>query len=97
MSRTRGQIMTIEISKEARQLAVASLQRYFKLNMEEEIGNLTANGLLSFFIEDIGPLIYNQAVSDVQTRLQTRVLEVDTEVYEEAFKYWEKADRAKKK
>ena len=89
--------MTIEIAKEARQLAVASLQRYFKQNMEEEIGNLTANGLLSFFIDDIGPLIYNQAVSDVQTRLQTRVLEVDAEVYEEAFTYWEKADRPKKK
>ena len=89
--------MAIEISKEARQLAVASLQRYFKQNMEEEIGNLTANGLLSFFIDDIGPLIYNQAVSDVQTRLQARVMEVDTEVYEEAFTYWQKADRAKKK
>lgn len=88
--------MAIEISKEARQLAVASLQRYFKHNMDEEIGNLTANGLLSFFIDDIGPLIYNQAVSDVQTRLQARVMEVDAEVYEEAFTYWEKANRPKK-
>jgi uncharacterized protein (DUF2164 family) len=88
--------MTIEISREARQVAITSLQRYFKQNMEEEIGNLTANALLNFFIDDIGPLIYNKAVTDVQTRLQARVMDVDTEIYEEAFTYWNKTDRKKK-
>ena len=89
--------MSIEISKEARQEAIVSLQRYFKENMEDEIGGLTANALLGFFLEEIGPLIYNKAVSDVQNRLQARVMEVDTEVYEEEFQYWGKADRQKQK
>jgi uncharacterized protein (DUF2164 family) len=90
-------MMTIEIPKEARQIAIASLQRYFRENMDEEIGNITANGLLGFFIDEIGPLVYNKAVSDVQNRLQARVMEIDTEVYEEAFNYWNKTDRRKKK
>jgi uncharacterized protein (DUF2164 family) len=89
--------MSIEISKGSRQEALVSLQRYLKENMEEEIGSLTANGLLGFFLEEIGPLIYNKAVSDVQNRLQTRVMEIDTEVYEDEFQYWRKADRQKRK
>lgn len=89
--------VAIEISQEARQRAVASLQRYFRENMEDEIGNLTANVLLGFFIDEVGPLIYNTAVADVQNRLQARVLEVDAEVYEEPFQYWSKADNAKRK
>ncbi|RZJ24707.1 MAG: DUF2164 family protein [Haliea sp.] len=31
--------MTIEIPREARQEAVASIERYFQENMEERIGN----------------------------------------------------------
>ena len=89
--------MTIEISREARQEAIVSIQRYFKENMEEEIGSLTANALLGFFLEEIGPLIYNKAVSDVQNRLQARVMEIDAEVYEEEFQYWSKAERLRRK
>jgi uncharacterized protein (DUF2164 family) len=89
--------MTIEITPEVRKQAVASLRRYFTANMDEEIGELSANALLGFFLEEIGPLIYNKAVADVQGHLQARVMEVDVEVYEEEFQYWIKADRLKRK
>jgi len=89
--------MTIEITSEVRKQAIASLQRYFTANMDEEIGDLSANALLGFFLEEVGPLIYNKAVADVQGHLQARVMEVDAEVYEEEFQYWIKADRLKRK
>lgn len=89
--------MTIEIASEARQEAIVSIQRYFRENMEDQIGSLTAGALLGFFLEEVGPLIYNKAVADVQERLQARVMEIDTEVYEEAFQYWSKAGRQKRK
>ena len=54
--------MTIEIGKEARKEAIASIERYFKATMDEPIGNIAAGALLGFFVEEIGPLIYNQAV-----------------------------------
>lgn len=82
--------MTIELSKEARKAAVSSIERYFRENMEEQIGNMTADALLQFFIEEVGPSIYNKAVTDVQTRMQSRVMELDVEVYEEEFRYWQK-------
>jgi uncharacterized protein (DUF2164 family) len=85
--------MTIELTKEIRQEAVASIERYFKENMEEKIGNIAASGLLGFFLEEIGPVIYNKAVTDVQERLQARISEIDLEIHEDEFQYWRKYDR----
>ena len=88
--------MTIEISKEARQEAIASIERYFRENMEEKIGNIAAGALLGYFLEEIGPLVYNKAVADVQERLQIRISELDIENHEDEFQYWRKFDRQKK-
>ena len=88
--------MTIELNKEKRTQVVASIQRYFEKNMEEKIGNITADALLEFLLQELGPVVYNKAVADVQGRLQARVMEVDMEVYEEEFQYWSKNERQKK-
>lgn len=85
--------MTIKIPTPARQQAIESIKRYFSTNMDEEIGSLGADMLLDFFIGEIGPAVYNQAVADVQERLQARVMEVDAEVYEDEFPYWSRFDR----
>ena len=63
--------------------------------MEESIGNIAAGALLGFILEEIGPSIYNQAVADVQERLQARVSELDLEVHEEEFAYWRKHEAGK--
>lgn len=89
--------MTIEISKEARTQAVASIERYFLENMEEKVGNIAAGALLGFFLEEIGPLVYNRAVADVQERLQSRIMEIDIEVHEDEFQYWRKYDMRQKR
>jgi uncharacterized protein (DUF2164 family) len=57
-------MMTVELSKQARAAAIASVQRYFEENLPEPIGNLGAGLLLDFFVEEIGPVIYNQAIAD---------------------------------
>lgn len=85
--------MPIELSKEARTEAIASIERYFRANMDEPIGNIAAGALLGFFLEEIGPSIYNKAVVDAQERLQARVLELDIEVHEDEFQYWRKFER----
>jgi uncharacterized protein (DUF2164 family) len=84
----------IELEKEARQQAIASIERYFRENMDEPIGNVAASGLLGFFVEEIGPVVYNQAVRDVQERLQARIAELDIDVHEEEFDYWRRYDKA---
>ena len=88
--------MTIEISKEARKEAITSIERYFQENMEERIGNIAAGALLGFFLEELGPIVYNKAVADVQERLQARIAELDIEVHEDEFQYWRKFERQRK-
>jgi uncharacterized protein (DUF2164 family) len=89
--------MSIELNKEARAQAIASIERYFRENMEEPIGNIAAGALLGFFLEEVGPSIYNKAVADVQERLQARVTELDIEVHEDEFQYWRKFDQQQRK
>ena len=86
----------IDISKQARADAIASIQRYFEENMPESIGDLRAGLLLNFFMEEIGPAIYNQAITDAQTRMQQRVSDLNGELYADEFQYWSKADRKRK-
>jgi uncharacterized protein (DUF2164 family) len=88
--------MTIELSKEARKEAVASIERYFQENMEERIGNIAAAGLLNFFLEEIGPVVFNKAVAEVQERLQVRLSEIDLEVHEDEFQYWRRHDKQRR-
>ena len=89
--------MTIELPKEVRAEAIASIERYFRENMDEKIGNIAAGALLGYFLEELGPLVYNRAVADVQERLQVRVSELDIDHHEDEFQYWRKFDQAKKR
>ena len=88
--------MAIELNKEDRQQAIASIERYFRENMEEKIGNIAAGGLLSFFLEEVGPSIYNKGVADAQERMQARVAELDFEVHEDEFTFWRKFEKQAK-
>lgn len=80
--------MAIELNREARQQAIASIERYFSEELDQRIGNIAAGALLGFFLEEIGPLVYNQTVSQLQERLQQRVQELDIEFNEDEFQYW---------
>ena len=77
----------IEISKQQRTEAIASLKRYFDENFDP-IGDLPAGQLLSYIVEEIGPIIYNKAIQDAQARLQLAVADLNGELYLDELQYW---------
>ena len=79
--------------RDVREEAVQSIQRYFTEQLDERIGNIQAVALLNFFLEEIGPVVYNLAVQEAQERLQMRVAELDYECQREPFQYWKKFDK----
>ncbi|SCK28747.1 DUF2164 domain-containing protein [Vogesella sp. LIG4] len=81
--------MTIKLDKRDREQALDSLQRYCAANLDETPGRLQCEALLDFLLGEIGPSIYNRAVRDTQQRLLQRVQEVDAEVHEEEFGWWQ--------
>jgi uncharacterized protein (DUF2164 family) len=89
--------MIIEFSKQQRADASAFFKRYFRENMPEPIGDLAADMMLNYILEEIGPVIYNRAVADAQARMQQRVQDLDGELYAEPFQYWPNLDKKKKR
>lgn len=87
--------MAIELTRETRAEAIASIERYFEHELDQRIGNITAGALLAFFVEEVGPAIYNQAVREVQERLLARVQELDIEHHEDEFRFWRKQPAGK--
>ena len=85
--------MSIELPKEVRSRAIGSLERWFKENADEPIGNIQAEALLNFFIAEIGPSIYNRAIAEAQASLQQRVAELDIECHAEEFGHWRRGGR----
>ncbi|SFL54864.1 Uncharacterized conserved protein [Rugamonas rubra] len=75
-------------SRKTQKKPIASLQGYFDENLAEKIGNVTAGALLGFSIDEIGPLVYNAAVTDVQENLERKALELDLEIHKDEFQYW---------
>jgi uncharacterized protein (DUF2164 family) len=82
--------MAIKLSSESKARFIASIKRYFAESMDDEIGELKASLLLEFFVHEIGPTVYNQAVADVQTRLQEVVMDLDGTCHEPDPGYWTK-------
>lgn len=88
--------MSFELTKEARTSAEASLLRYFRENLEGDLGHLAARQLLDFLVQEVGPSIYNQAVADVQDHLQARIQDLESDLFQEEFPYWRARDRRRK-
>lgn len=85
----------ITLSKQARTDAIASIRRYVEENFEEPIGDLKAGFFLDYFLKEIGPAVYNQAIHDAQARLAQHVADLDGALFAEEFSYWQKKKTAR--
>lgn len=82
--------MAIKLSDETSQRVISSIKRYASENLEEEIGDLKARLMLDFFLEEIGPSVYNRAIADAQAHMLERVGDLDGSCYEPEFGYWKR-------
>lgn len=81
--------MTIELDRESRSPLIESIQRYFRENLDDDIGDLKASLLLDFCLIEIGPTIYNKAILDAQAWMQERVGDLDGSCWEPEQSYWQ--------
>jgi len=56
-------------SRQAKDTLIPLIQQYLADELDVTLGNFDTEFLLDFFSEQVGPLIYNQALRDVQTHL----------------------------
>ncbi|KPK57275.1 MAG: hypothetical protein AMS21_11650 [Gemmatimonas sp. SG8_38_2] len=80
----------IVLSEDAKDRALASIKRYFLEDMEQEIGDLKAELLFDFFVREIGPTVYNHAVTDARAFFEERTADLEGICYQVEFPYWPK-------
>lgn len=85
--------MEIKLEKDSEKKLVASIQRYVSENLEAEIGELQSSLFLQFCIEEIGPAIYNKAISDAQAYMQDRALDIENTCFAPDSTYWASQDK----
>jgi uncharacterized protein (DUF2164 family) len=88
--------MTTIYPDESRKQAVASIKRYFADVLEQDIGDLKAEMLLDYFLAEIAPAVYNQAIRDAQRYQQERVTDMDSALFALEFTYWQRPQRRSK-
>jgi uncharacterized protein (DUF2164 family) len=82
----RGQ-RKLSLTDDARKLAIASIRRHFKEELEQDVGDLKATLVLDFFLAELGPSVYNMGVADAKAFVAERTEDLGAMVLEE-FTYW---------
>ena len=73
--------MTIALPEQPREETIARLIAFFREEFDEELSAFRAERLLEFLAESYAPAIYNQAVQDARAFIQTKLDDLDGEVY----------------
>lgn len=67
--------------REQKEALIKRVQTYFYEERSEEIGDLSAELLLDYMIKVIGPVIYNQAISDAVRTVSERMVSLEEDLH----------------
>lgn len=82
--------MTIKLEPQTEEYLLGSIRRFFSEELEEDIGDLKARSVLDYFIREIAPNVYNQAIADAQQSMERAVFDLSGVRYEPEFDFWKK-------
>lgn len=74
--------MRIRLSPERRVSLVRAIKEYCSNEFDESLSDFRAQGLLDFFVRELGPPVYNQGVRDASSFMQEKLSDIEGEVYE---------------
>ena len=82
----------LTLPDDARKLAITSIRRHFKDELDLEVGDLKATLVLDFFLVELGPSLYNIGIADAKAFFAERTEDLGALSLEE-FTYWPAASR----
>jgi uncharacterized protein (DUF2164 family) len=83
----------IEIPPVARTRAIASIQRYFREELDQDVGDLKAALLFEYFLAEHGTTIYNQGIADARAFFEERSADLAAICYQIEFPFWDRNAR----
>ena len=82
--------MAIKLEDDTQLYLLESIKRFFSAELDEDIGDLKAASVLDYFLREIAPNVYNQAIVDAQAFMQEKALDLGGVSYEPEFDYFKK-------
>ena len=74
--------MRIRLTEERRVRVLTSIKKYFAENLDDEVSDFRAEQLLDFFVRELGPPVYNQAIRDAHSFFEEKLIDLEGEFYE---------------
>jgi uncharacterized protein (DUF2164 family) len=74
--------MRIRLSPERRVTLLSAIKQYFSAEFDESLSDFRAEGLLDFFVRELGPPVYNQGVRDASSFMQEKLADLEGDIYE---------------
>jgi uncharacterized protein (DUF2164 family) len=74
--------LRIKLSSDRRTTLRKLLTEFYAENFDAELSEYRAERLLDFFIKQLGPPIYNQAIADARAFIFEKLEDLDVEFYE---------------
>lgn len=74
-------MIRLKLPREEKSRLISNVQAYFEMERSEPIGELAAEQLVDFMINELGPYLYNQAITDARAVLHEKVNQLDDELY----------------
>ena len=74
--------MKIRLSPDRRAGLLKAIKHHFKTEFDDPLSDFRAEGLLDFFVRELGPSVYNQGVRDAATFMQEKLGDIEGDVYE---------------
>lgn len=75
--------MKIKLSDERRAAIRKALIDLFQEDFDQELSDFRAGEVLQFFVRSLGPVVYNQAISDARGFMLEKLDDLDAEFYVE--------------
>ncbi len=74
--------MRVRLSDERRALLLRAIKQHFVEHFDEPVSDFRATALLDFFVQELGPPVYNQGVRDASAFIQAKLGDIEGEIYE---------------
>jgi uncharacterized protein (DUF2164 family) len=71
----------IDLSPELKKKLLGEIVYYFETEREEKLGIIASESVLDFFLETMGPYLYNKALEDAKFWYGKRMEDVEADFY----------------
>ncbi len=73
--------VNIELNADEKKQLLQEIVYYFETEREEKLGIIGSENILDFFMDSLGPIIYNRALDDVKKWYGKRMEDVEADYY----------------